>query len=577
VSTSDHNIALYSVSVGGQKLSDELAKAVREVRVESYLRLPDMCTLVVIYKKPDEGQPPPIDDNPFEIGKSLEVKLGAPEETTTTTLFTGDIVSVEASFGAGGIELHCRGLDKSHLLIRSRQAQTFQNQSTSDIVQKIVEGAGLTASCDSTSVVHDFMMQDNETDWDFIWRLAERVGFEFVVEGSTCHFRKPTAESAVSLEWPTSLRSFSPRVTAIQQVKGVSLAVQDPKTKSALTGTARNAEQIASIGIERSKIISAFDAPDIHIATEPVKSSSEATTVAQALLNKLANGYIAADGVCVGNPKIKAGVSVNVSGIGQKFSGTYRVAAATHVLRGGGTYETRFANSPAHTLLGSVGGDRNGSVSSFGSQVVLGVVDDNSDPDEMGRVAVKLPSLGDGPPGSGGIKTTWARIASVSAGNARGVMMLPQVGEEVLVAFEHGDTTRPYVLGSLFNGVDKPGDDLTQGKDGSFAVLSDKKIVATSKEDMLLTSNGQLTIKVDKDIGVTGQGGLTETISKDVKITSQQGAITVEATSGQISVKADSGQVTVEGMGGVTLKCGASQIQITQASISVQSPQISLG
>ena len=51
-------------------------------------------------------------------------------------------------------------------------------------------------------------------------------------------------------------------------------------------------------------------------------------------------------------------------------------------------------------------------------------------------------------------------------------MMLPVVGEEVLVGFEHGDTTRPYVLGSLFNGVDVPGDDLTQNQDGSFAVLS---------------------------------------------------------------------------------------------------------
>ena len=50
--------------------------------------------------------------------------------------------------------------------------------------------------------------------------------------------------------------------------------------------------------------------------------------------------------------------------------------------------------------------------------------------------------------------------------------MLPVVGEEVLIGFEHGDTTRPYVLGSLFNGQDTPGDDLLHGKDGSFALLS---------------------------------------------------------------------------------------------------------
>ena len=53
-----------------------------------------------------------------------------------------------------------------------------------------------------TSDVHDFMQQDNETDWDFIWRLAERVGLEFVVEDKVAHFRKPTADDPVALEWP---------------------------------------------------------------------------------------------------------------------------------------------------------------------------------------------------------------------------------------------------------------------------------------------------------------------------------------------------------------------------------------
>ena len=79
----------------------------------------------------------------------------------------------------------------------------------------------------------------------------------------------------------------------------------------------------------------------------------------------------------------------------------------------------------------------------------------NDDPDNLGRVRVKYPALGDD------VEGAWARIATVSAGNARGLLMLPVVGEEVLVGFEHDDTTRPYVLGSLFNGVDMPGDDLT--------------------------------------------------------------------------------------------------------------------
>ena len=74
-----------------------------------------------------------------------------------------------------------------------------------------------------------------------------------------------------------------------------------------------------------------------------------------------------------------------------------------------------FANSPAHTLLGSVGGERGSSVASFGAQLVLGIVTNNDDPDGLGRVRVKYPALGDD------VEGTWARIASVSAGNARGL------------------------------------------------------------------------------------------------------------------------------------------------------------
>lgn len=548
---SDHNVAIYQILVDGTAMDETLAKQIREIRVLNYLRLPDTCTFSVGFEAGKPGEDQPIDSNPFDIGKQLEIRLGPADALTTTTLFKGQIVSLELNFGSGGVELLCRGFDRSHILIRSRKAQTFQNMTSSDIVSKIVKDAGFTPDCDDSGDPHDFMQQDNETDWEFIWRLAERVGFEFVVDDQTAHFRRPVADDPVQLEWPTTLRSFSPRVTATQQVQQVTLATQDPATKQAISVTASSANQIAKIGVDRETVAGAFTAAEMHIATEPVKSQSEGTAVAQALLDKLANGYIAADGVCDGNPSIKAGVAVQVSGIGNKYSGTYRVAAATHVLRGGSTYETRFANSAAHTLLGSVGGDRGSGAPGFGSQLVLGIVTNNDDPESLGRVRVKYPALGDD------VEGTWARIASVSAGNARGVMMLPVVGEEVLIGFEHDDTTRPYVLGSLFNGVDVPGDDLTQGQDGSFALLSDQKIVATAKDAMNLTTNADLT--------VTGNN-LNFNPSQAVNI--QNGTdVTISG----------SGTISIQGQQSISISCGSSSIQIGPSGVTVSGPMINLG
>jgi len=551
----DRHVALYSILVDGSEVDESLSSRIREVRILSYLRLPDMCTLSVVYQKGKEGEDQPIDSHPFDIGKSMEVKLGARDQLTTTSLFKGQVVSQELNFGAGGVELLVRGYDRSHSLIRARKVRTFQNQTTSDIVSKVLGEAGFSAQCDSTGDPHDFMQQDNETDWDFIWRLAERVGFEFVVQDTNAFFRKPNADNPVELEWPETLRSFSPRLTATQQAQQVTLAAFDPKIKQTISATASSPDQVARIGVERSTVASAFDGADIHIATEPVQSQSEGQAVAQALLDKLANGYIAAEGVSDGNPNIRAGSCVQVSGLGQKFSGLYRVAAATHVLRGGATYETHFANSPAHTLLGSLGGDRAGGTGPvFGAQLVVGLVTNNADPDNMGRVRVQYPSLGPDAEGA------WASIASVSAGNARGVMMLPVVGEEVLIGFEHGDTRRPYVLGSLFNGADLPGDDLTQNQDGSFAVLSDQKIVATAKDAMNLTTKQSLTVSADQNISETAQQSYT-----------------IESQQGDISIKADMGNITIEGTQSVTIKCGGSSIQIGPSGVTVSGPMISLG
>ena len=565
--SSEQHVALYAVLVDGQELDEELSKRVREVRVESYLRLPDLCTLVATFQKGKPGQDEPIDQHPFDIGKKLEVRLGAREGLTTSTLFKGQIVTLEPRFGAGGVELLVRGFDRSHALIRSRKVRTFQNQTSSDIVSKIVSEAGFQADCDPSGEPHEFMQQDNETDWDFIWRLAERIGFEFVVEDQTAHFRRPTGEGAIELDWPTTLHSFSPRVTAIQQVSQVSLLAQDPTTNQQIDVTASNSDQIAQIGIDRGTVAAAFDGGTFHIATEPVKSQAEGQALAQALLDKLANGYVAAEGVTDGDPQIRAGAKVQVSGVGQKFSGTYRVASATHVLRGGSVYETHFANSAAHTLLGAVAADRGSATPNFGSHIALGIVTNNQDPQNLGRVRVRYPALGPDAEGA------WARIATIGAGNARGVLMLPVAGDEVLVAFEHDDTTRPYVLGALFNGQAAPDSDQIHGNDGSFALKSDKAIFTHSKDDYTIKTDAKLVVEIGDDVQEKFSKDWTGEITGKASLKANQ---PFEIEGQNVSIKGQA-QVNLEGTATLTLKCGGTQIQLSSGGVQISGPMIQLG
>ncbi len=87
--------------------------------------------------------------------------------------------------------------------------------------------------------------------------------------------------------------------------------------------------------------------------------------------------------------------------------------------------------------------------------VVVGVVTNNVDPDGKYRVKVRFPWLPNGAE-SGGEESHWCRIATPMAGKDRGMFMLPEPDDEVLVAFQHGDMAQPIIVGALWNGTDVP-------------------------------------------------------------------------------------------------------------------------
>jgi uncharacterized protein involved in type VI secretion and phage assembly len=337
-------------------------------------------------------------------------------------------------------------------------------------------------------------------------------------------------------------------------------------------------DQVTEAGITRQEILGKFPASQLEIAGQSFVSTDEADRIAQASLDQLANAYLAAEGSTAGNPAIKAGVKLKISGVGSDFSGTYRVAKAVHVLRTGG-YVTQFANSSGeHTLLGQTGG--NGSAPGKVDSLVVGIVTNNNDPESLGRVKVMLPFLSEQ-------ETFWAPVLVPAAGKDRGLSMLPVPDEQVIIAFENGDPSFPIVLGSVFNGKDTPGDELAV-QDGSFALKSDHKALIAAKEDISLrTDGGKWLIDVKGgDITETvkagggGSGNYTGTFDGAYKLTSTQ-AITVESKMGitikapQISVEAQ-GQLSVKSQGVLSLEGATVQIN-GQAAVNISGGLINLG
>ena len=316
----------------------------------------------------------------------------------------------------------------------------------------------------------------------------------------------------------------------------------DHTAKRAIEATAKPEPTRSAIGVARSVVASALGGGAVTISDAPVGNQEEADALAKSVMAKISNGFLEAEGSCRGNPRLRAGSSITVEGVGTRFSGTYRVTSTVHAFRGSKGYETRFrvsGDSPRSLVELMTPSQRPG-WDAGGVQVA--VVTQNDDPDSLGRVRVKYPELGEETEG------WWARIAAPGAGRDRGLLMTPLVDDEVLVAFEHGDVRRPFVIGALWNGEDTPGE-LVQ-TDGSFRLRSAETIGATADKSMTLEAVDELTLKV---------GDASAVLKKDGSITLKtSGAITIDAGS-SMTIKA-TGSLSIQANGTVSVK--GAQVQL---------------
>jgi uncharacterized protein involved in type VI secretion and phage assembly len=177
--------------------------------------------------------------------------------------------------------------------------------------------------------------------------------------------------------------------------------------------------------------------------------------------------------------------------------------------------------------------------------VAIGIVTQNKDEDGLCRVKVRFP-WHEKPR-----ESYWARLATPMAGKERGLVAIPEIGDEVVVAFEREDLRFPYVLGALWNGVDKPPLANDDGK-------NDKRIFKSRKKHYLLFDDGQskgvVELKHEKgrkvtmdDDGIVVEDGA----GNSIKIDSNAGSITIQAT-GQLSIKAAT--ISIEATGTLDLK-----------------------
>lgn len=568
-----------SLEIQGQAAPDTLMEDLLQVAVEESLHLPGMFTLVINnpYAPGQEAGEIWKHEDQFAIGKTL--KIGFKSSTTKSDeyseqiegdVFEGEITAIEAHFTAGSqAPIIVRGFDVSHRLNRGRFNRSFQNMTDSDVVKKVIGELGISAgTIDDSGAPHDYIFQENQTNMEFLRERAARNGFELFVQDGKLNFRKPKADDSISLKWLQDLKNFQVRVSSAEQVSSVEVRGWDYEQKKPIVSTQSSEKVLTETQYGSGKqTSSAFQEqptePTLVIVDQPVFTPKEADAIAQAIFNELGGEFVHADAQAEGNPAIRPGRVVELEDMG-KYSGKYYVTEARHLLQER-VYTTEF----------SVRGLRGGDLLSIlapparprvGQTVMVGIVTDNNDPEGWGRVRVKCPTLTEEH------ESNWARVVAAGAGGQRGLDCLPEIDDEVLVAFEHGNIHRPYVIGGVWNGQDSPPAPVAD------SVSSGKVRLRTLK-----TRTGHTLQFIEEDKGGSKKGIHVESVyGHEVYLNDSDRKIEIKTSGGHSLTLDDQGRsievvskgtIALQAPQGITLTVGGSSMELTPASIKVASKQ----
>ncbi len=286
-----------------------------------------------------------LEDPLFQVGREVEIKMGYGGQLVP--MIIGDISALEPSFSATGPQqMVIRGYDLLKRLQRGDKFRSWEKLADYAIAGIIALDHGMQPDgIESTDTTHPKIMQNGESDYDFLAKRAKENGFEMFVHLHTFYFRKPkkVKDPVTTLTLGQTLNSFAPEVNIANKPSKVSVRGWDPRSKKEIIAVADqgNESELEMNRKSASQIIQQLYQTVERTIREPVYSSAEAEKKAQSVLDQASDQFIKGSGECIGIPQIRAGHYINIEGLGARFSMKYYLESTTHQIDTSG-FTTRF-------------------------------------------------------------------------------------------------------------------------------------------------------------------------------------------------------------------------------------------
>ena len=332
--------------INGKEISEDAASDLVSVNVLEDVNAAGMFTFTLLCWDNKEMRVIWIDDDQFKEGNAVEIDMGYRDNMET--LFKGEITGLEPEFPKDeSPKLTVTGYDRRHRLMGKRNTRTFLNMKDSEIANQIAGDWSLTPKINDTRVMLDYVLQNNQSDFEFLQERARRIGYEMVVTDKELHFRprKNDGSSVLKLNRDVELLDFNARLTTMGQLEEVSVQGWNPKEKKETTARSRigDERQMGGSASGPAAIRRAFSGTGGTAVNTPVLSQAEADQLAQGWFGEMALAYVEGHGTCIGDPELRAGTLVEIEGLGKRFSGSYYVTSTEHSYRPDFGYRTAFS------------------------------------------------------------------------------------------------------------------------------------------------------------------------------------------------------------------------------------------
>ncbi len=531
------DLVTLTLKVDGSDISPEVQLTTVDVSLEVG-RIPSAC--VVLHDGDVAEQDFALSGGEtLKIGATLEILAGYHSEEKV--LFKGVITShriVVRRDGASTLEIRAR--DAAFRMTLERRCAFFEGVTDSDLFEELIRAhEGLRPEVDPTTTMHDSLVQYQTTDWDLLVSRAERLGLACLVESGTVRVTAldPGVSAAVSVGYGADVRSVDLRMEGQTQFAQADAGAWSSADQARVDSSVTSAPEPAH-GSPAGKDLALGKSLRLRHSGALDQSGTDAWAAAALARSRQARirGVVRIQGTHAPRP----GGTIELSGLGERFTGTALVSGVRHQIGAGDWVTTvQVGLDPRwHHERYEIDPPRASGLGPSTAGLQIGVVTQLAgDPAGEHRIRVRLPAVDSADDGA------WCRVATLDAGDQRGSFFLPELDDEVVVGFLESDPNQPVVLGMLHSSA----------KPAPIAATDDnheKGLVTRSKIKILVDDSvPSITIQTEGGHALVlddGAGTLTVNDSNGNSITMDSGGIAIESA-GAVAVTAG-GDATVEGV-----------------------------